>query len=92
MEKDDDMPAARPEFVHFSEAEVWAAIENDDGGPVAAEVTRLIAAHTIRLKACADENPSVPGVLLLLRARCPVERVAVLMMVEEDVLRLVTLN
>ena len=36
-----NMPPARHEFVHVSEAEVWAAIENDDGGPIVAEAIRL---------------------------------------------------
>lgn len=91
--KDDDMPTARPEFMQFSEAEVWAAIENDDGGPIAAEVTRLIAEHTIRVKTWADQNRSVPGLLLKLRARCPIERVAVQIMADQGAgISLVTVN
>jgi hypothetical protein len=87
------MPAARPEFIHVSEAEVWAAIDNDPDGRVAAEVTRLIAQHTMRLKACVDQNRSMPGVLLQIRVRCPIERVAVLMMADAGIgVGLVSLN
>ena len=78
METDDDMPAARPEFAHVSEAAVWAAIENDDGGPIAAEVTRLvIELSKRRLKARAENKPD-RGMQVL--ARCPIERVAVAVM------------
>jgi hypothetical protein len=90
LEEDDDMPAARPEFTHLSEADVWAAVDSDDG-PIAAEVTRLVAEHTIRLKACAARNAAAPGVLLKVRTRCPIERVAVFMMAEAGV-SLVTVN
>lgn len=86
------MPAARPEFTHLSEAEVRAAVAFDDG-PIAAEVTRLVAEHTIRLKACADRNTHAPGVLLKVRVCCPIERIAVLMLADAAAgVSLVTLN
>lgn len=77
MDEDHDMPAARPEFVHVSEAEVWAAIENDDGGPIEAEVTRLVIEMARRLKAHAKNEPECG---MQVRPRCPIERVAVSMM------------
>jgi hypothetical protein len=72
-----NMPAARPEFVHFAEAEVWAAIENDGGGPIAAEVTRLVIEMARRSKARAKNEPKC---CMQVRPRCPIERVAVAMM------------
>jgi hypothetical protein len=79
LKQDDVMPAARPEFTHLSEAEVLAALAGD-GGPVVAEVGRLIAEHTKRLKARADREKPAPGVLVKIETRCAIERVAVLMM------------
>jgi len=76
MGEHDNMPAARPEFVHISEAAVWAAIEHDDGGPIAAEVMRLGIEIAKRLKARAEQEPERG---MQVRARCPIERVAVLM-------------
>jgi hypothetical protein len=74
---DDNMPPARPEFVYVSEAEVWAAIENDNGGPIVAEATRLAMELSKRLKARAEIGPECG---MQVRARCPIERVVVLMM------------
>ena len=71
------MPAARPEFIHLSAVDVWAVI--DDDGPVAAEVTRLVAAYTVRLMGC--EGAGAAGALYV-RVRCPIELVAVFMIVE----------
>ena len=51
MSDDDEMPRARPQFAHLSEAEVWEAIDENAGGSVGAEVTRLVAELTIRLMA-----------------------------------------
>lgn len=78
------MPAARPEFIHLSEAEVLKAIE-DDYGPVAAEVTRLVAAFTVRLMTCRERHGHAPGCGMRVQVRCPIERVAVLMMAEAGV-------
>jgi hypothetical protein len=74
---DDNMPPARPEFVHVSEAEVWAAIENDNGGPIVAEATRLAMELARRLK---DRAENRPGCGMQVRPRCPIERVTVLIM------------
>jgi hypothetical protein len=79
LDKEDLMPAARPEFAHLSEAEVLTALAGD-GGPVVAEVGRLIAEHTKRLQACAAREKSAPGVLVRIETHCPIERIAVLMM------------
>jgi hypothetical protein len=38
LSDEDNMPRARPQFVHLSEAEVWKAIAEDAGGAVEAEV------------------------------------------------------
>lgn len=73
------MPAARPEFTHLSEAEVLAALDSE-GGPVVAEVGRLIAEHSKRLKARAERERPAPGVLVRIETHCAIERVAVLMM------------
>ena len=80
MEEGDDMPAARPEFTHLSEAEVLKAIEDD--GPIAAEVTRLVAALTVRLMASRERHGQAPGWGMRVQVKCPIERVAVLMMAE----------
>jgi hypothetical protein len=82
LNDDDDMPRARPQFMHLSEAEVWEAIAEDDCGSIGAEVTRLVAEFTIRLMACADRHGHAPGCGMQVRVRCPIEHVAVLMMVE----------
>lgn len=82
---DDDMPRARAEFMHVSEAEVWEAIAEDDCGSIGAEVTRLVAEFTVRLMACADRHGHAPGCGMQVRVRCPIERVTVLMMAEGDV-------
>lgn len=75
-EHDNNMPPARHEFVQVSEAEVWAAIESDDGGPIVAEAIRLAVELARRLKARAENDPECG---MQVRARCPIERVAVLM-------------
>ena len=72
LEDDENMPEARPEFVHLTEAEVWRGM--DDAGTIEAEVTRLVALLTIRLMA------SECG--MRVRARCPIERAAVVMLAE----------
>jgi hypothetical protein len=64
------------EFVHLTEAEVWRRID-DDGSMIEAEVTRLVGLLTIRLMAS--------GCGMRVRARCPIERVAVLMLAEAGV-------
>jgi hypothetical protein len=56
LSDDGNMPRARPQFVHLSEAEVWKAIAEDAGGSVGAEVTRLVGELTIRLMARAGDR------------------------------------
>jgi len=75
------MPRARPQFIHLLEAEVWKAVAEDAGGSVGVEVTRLVAELTIRLMARAEQGPE-PGGGMQVRARCPIERVAVPMLAE----------
>ena len=82
LNDDDDMPRARPQFVDLSEAEVWEAIAGDAGGAVEAEVTRLVAELTIRLMARAGDGPEPGGIEV--RARCAIERVALLTLAEAD--------
>jgi hypothetical protein len=67
------MPEARPEFVHLTEAEVWRGMDDVDSA-VEAEVTRLVGLLTIRLMAS--------GCGMRVRTRCPIERVALLMLAE----------
>jgi hypothetical protein len=62
----DEMPRARPQFVHLSEAEVWKAIAEDAGGSVEAEVTRLTVELTVRLMGHTG---------MQVQARCPIAEV-----------------
>jgi len=80
--KDDDMPRARPEFVDLSEAEVWKAMGDGTGGAIEAEVTRLVAAFTIRLMASAEQRGQAAVCAMLIEPQCPIERVALLVMAE----------
>jgi hypothetical protein len=73
LEDDENMPEARPEFIHLTEAEVWRGMD-DAGSAVEAEVTRLVGLLTIRLMAS--------GCGMRVRARCPIERVALVMLAE----------
>ncbi len=82
MEDDDDMPRARPEFVHLPEAEIWNALDGACGA-IEAEVTRLVAQFTMRLMARGAPQGRDAGCgMLRIDVRCPIERVAVLMMAE----------
>ena len=80
--KVDDMPRARPEFVRLSEAEVWKAMGDGTGGAIEAEVTRLVAAFTVCLMACAERQGQAVGGGMVIEPRCPIERVALLVMAE----------
>ena len=85
MEHDQDMaelPSARPQFMNLSEAAVWKAIDGDAFGenPITAEVTRLIANHAARYKACVDRHGSVLPHMMHIQVRWPIERVAVLLL------------
>jgi len=87
-----DMVAARPEFIHFSEADVWTAMEKDDRGPIAAEVMRLMTEYMMGVKARECQNPSEPGVLVV-RPRSAIERIAIQILVKQGPgFSLVTIN
>jgi hypothetical protein len=78
-----DKLSARPEFTCLSEAEVWNAINGNDcaENPITAEVTRLVANYTARFMVCARQYENVPPQIMFVRARWPIERVAVLLLV-----------
>lgn len=78
---DDGQMRARQQFVHLSEAELWKALAEDAGGSVEAEVTPLVAELTVRSMARAEDGRERGGGMHV-RARCPIERVAVLMLAE----------
>jgi hypothetical protein len=71
---------ARPEFAGLSEDEVRKALAMDTYGqnPITGEVARLGAELLTRLKAYADEHRPVPAEALYVDARCPIEKVAIL--------------
>lgn len=71
---------AKPEFVHLTEAEVWAAVDRDDDNSVACEVTRLICCFWKKFLDCAKQYQNVPPEILHVSVRCPIERVAVVML------------
>jgi hypothetical protein len=75
--------AARPEFVNLSESEVWKAIACDDecANPVTAEVTRLALGFMALFKACVERRGHAPHEMMPVKVRCPIEKVAVLMVV-----------
>lgn len=84
-ERDEEIPetpAARPEFTGLSEAEVLDALKQDEDGVIAAEVTRLVARYTMLLKACAERYPTAPPEMLHVTVRWPIEKVAVLTLLE----------
>lgn len=86
MEHDEEiltLPAARPEFINLSEAEVWEVIDGDAFGknPITAEVTRLGAQCMTKFKAHFGQPGYVPPRVLRIEARCAIEKVAVLMVV-----------
>lgn len=62
--------------------EVRNALDKDDDGAISAEVTRLVAGYTMLMKACDDRHGVVSPEVLLIKVRWPIERVAVLMLVE----------
>ena len=78
-----DLPAARPEFIALSEAEVWKAVHDDpeQQHPIAAEVTRLVTRYMAEFMAYFGEREHAPQRVLRVEARCPIEKVAVLMVV-----------
>lgn len=78
------LPAARPEFINLSEAEVWKAVDEDPEQryPIAGEVTRLVAQCMTKFKSHFNQHGYVPPRVLRIEARCPIERVAVLIVVK----------
>jgi len=78
-----ELPAARPEFIALSEAEVWKAVHDDPGQqhPIAGEVTRLVTRYMAEFMAYFDQRGCEPPRILRVQARCPIEKVAVLMVV-----------
>jgi hypothetical protein len=78
------LPAARPEFTNLSEACVWKAIVDDpqQGGAIAAEVTRLMVECMKTFKACVGKDGPAPSRFLRIDTRCPIETVAVLLAVK----------
>jgi hypothetical protein len=87
VEKDNqilELPAARPEFTSLSEAEVWKAVNEDplQRTRIAGEVTRLVACYWSSFKAHFNEQRYVAPRLLHVEARCPIEKVAILLLVK----------
>lgn len=74
---------ARPEFAHLSEAEVWAALDrdDDDDNSIACEVTRLICCFWKRFQDSARKHGNIPPEIMHVSTRCPIEKVAVLIMI-----------
>ena len=78
------LPAARPEFMNLSEADVWKAIEDDPWqcNPVTGEVTRLVVQCMGTFRAHFGQDGYVPPRILRIETRCPIERVAMLLVVK----------
>jgi hypothetical protein len=67
------VPDTKPEFQHFSETEVQAALDDPDAqSAIAIEVGRLVAAYALELR----DRPIVPADHPALQSRCPIEAVA----------------
>jgi hypothetical protein len=77
------LPAARPEFINLSEAEVRKVIDEDPWqcNPITGEVTRLVVQCMTKFKAHFGQPGYVPPRILRIEARCPIEKVAVLLVV-----------
>lgn len=77
------LPAARPEFINLSEAEVWKTVDEDpeQRNPITGEVTRLVVQCMSKFKAHFQQPGHMPPRFLRIEARCPIEKVAVLMLV-----------
>lgn len=78
------LPAARPEFIHLSEAEVWKTVDEDPWqcNAISGEVTRLVVQCMGTFKAHFGQDGYVPPRILRIETRCPIERVAVLLVVK----------
>jgi hypothetical protein len=77
------LPAARPEFMNLSEADVWKAIADDPWqcNPVTGEVTRLVVQCMSKCKAHFHQHGYESPRVLLITAGCAIEKVAVLLFV-----------
>ncbi|MGB6940780.1 MAG: hypothetical protein WBE37_00120 [Bryobacteraceae bacterium] len=77
------LPAARPEFMNLSEADAWKAIADDPWqcNLISGEVTRLVVQCMGTFKAHFGQDGYVPRILRI-ETRCPIERVAVLLVVK----------
>ena len=68
----------------MSEREVWAALgAQEDDNAIEAEVTRLVASFFSRYKTYIEANglENLPPQIMHVTTRCPIERVAVKIMV-----------
>jgi hypothetical protein len=75
------LPAARPEFRNVTAAEAWAAVAWSRGDSVELEVARLAIGYLAAFQRHAARLDGAPDVLQV-GARWPVERVALLLVVE----------
>ncbi|MDP2205176.1 MAG: hypothetical protein Q8K65_02610 [Alphaproteobacteria bacterium] len=76
-------PRACPEFARLSEEEVWAALLESDDSRVTVEVTRLVCGFWVQWRGYLRGAglSSLPPELLHIATRCPIERVAVVIMI-----------
>jgi hypothetical protein len=74
---------AKPEFAQLPETEVWHALNRNDDSPVAAEVTRLVVCFFGKFKGFVEANGFERNTEKIMHVftRCPIERVAVLIMI-----------
>jgi hypothetical protein len=67
------VPDTKPEFQHFTEKEVHAALENPEAqNAIAIEVGRLVAAYATELR----DRPAAPAERQKTQSRFPIENVA----------------
>jgi hypothetical protein len=72
---------AKQAFACLTEAEVWAAIRLDDeDNEIVAEVTRLACILWKEVRAQARQESALPIHISRISVRCPIERVAVVIM------------
>ena len=76
-----EMISARPEFQALTEAEVFEGLR-DDECPIACEVTRLIVNFFVKFRSLVRVHGSVPPHAMHVAARCAIEKVAVVILVE----------
>ena len=78
-----ELAQARAEYESLSEAEVWQEMDEKPDDSVAAEVTRLAVDFFMQFRAYmrVRELLRLPPQVMHVCARCPIERVAVIIMV-----------